>query len=283
MRKFLLTWYGITDFRASLGLDNTEGPIAAALAAENYTDVVILCYTRPNNDPDECRELQESFAPELSAIRDSAQPSDWDTTRKFVSKYVNSTIAHEHFASWLRAKFQKPDGSLNISFKSETLRELNDTEGIYACAMRSLDLVAQEPGDRLVDFGRVLRMPLIEVAVLVPLHFAVAVRDLKEPHAPLQKAAGQQTLSSEILRHRIIDAVQFLRRVALAGQVLHLRHCRLHPKGQLERIETAFQSLIAPRHFQVIAVHRGDQIQLLPLQLRIDAGVADVFHPHRRG
>jgi len=150
MRKFLLTWYGITDFRASLGLENTEGPIAAALAAENYSDVVILCYTRPDNGPDECRELQESFATELSAIRDTAQPSDWDTTRKFVSKYANTTIAHEHFASWLRAKFQKPDGSLHISFKSETLRELNDTEGIYACAMRALDVVAQQPGEKLV-------------------------------------------------------------------------------------------------------------------------------------
>ncbi len=150
MRKCLLTWYGITDFRASLGLENTEGPIAAALAAENYSDVVILCYTRPDNVPDECRELQESFATELSAIRDTAQPSDWDTTRKFVAKYANTTIAHEHFANWLRAKFQKQDGSLHISFKSETLRELNDTEGIYACAMRSLDLVAQEPGEKLV-------------------------------------------------------------------------------------------------------------------------------------
>lgn len=34
MRKFLLTWYGITDFRASLGFENTDGPIAAALVAE---------------------------------------------------------------------------------------------------------------------------------------------------------------------------------------------------------------------------------------------------------
>ena len=25
MKKFLLTWYGITDFRASLGFENTDG------------------------------------------------------------------------------------------------------------------------------------------------------------------------------------------------------------------------------------------------------------------
>lgn len=149
MRKFLLTWYGITDFRASLGLENTEGPIAAALAAEPYSDVMILCYTRPD-DSDACRELRESFATDLSAIRDAGQPSDWDTTRRFVSKYANTTVAHEHFAHWLRAKFQRPDSALQISFKSETLRELNDTEGIYACATRALDWVAQESGDKLV-------------------------------------------------------------------------------------------------------------------------------------
>lgn len=149
MRKFLLTWYGITDFRASLGLENPEGPIAAALAAEPYSDVMILCYTRPD-DSDACRELRESFATDLSAIRNAGQPSDWDTTRRFVSKYANTTVAHEHFAHWLRAKFQRPDSALQISFKSETLRELNDTEGIYACATRALDWVAQESGEKLV-------------------------------------------------------------------------------------------------------------------------------------
>jgi hypothetical protein len=39
---------------------------------------------------------------------------------------------------------------VKISFKSEKLRELNDTEGIYACAMRALDWVAQESGEKLV-------------------------------------------------------------------------------------------------------------------------------------
>jgi hypothetical protein len=34
MKKFLLTWYGITDFRASLGFENTDGPIAGALVGD---------------------------------------------------------------------------------------------------------------------------------------------------------------------------------------------------------------------------------------------------------
>lgn len=149
MRKFLLTWYGITDLRASLGFENTDGPIAAALAAEAYSDVVILCYTRADNDSSECVNGQKSFAAELASIRVAGQEKDWKTTGEFVSKFANTAIAHEHFIGWLKAKVQNAD-SVKISFKSEKLRELNDTEGIYACAMRALDMVAQESGEKLV-------------------------------------------------------------------------------------------------------------------------------------
>ena len=94
MRKFLLTWYGITDFRASLGFENTDGPIAAALATEAYSDVVILCYTRADNDSNECVEAQKSFAAKLASIRDAGQEKDWKTTGEFVSRFANTAIVH---------------------------------------------------------------------------------------------------------------------------------------------------------------------------------------------
>ena len=150
MRKFLLTWYGITDFRASLGFENSDGPIAAALAAEAYSDVVILCYTRADNDSNECVEAQKSFAAKLASIRDAGQEKDWKTTGEFVSRFANTAIAHEHFIGWLKAKVQNADSSVKICCKSEQLRELNDTEGIYACATRALDWVSQEVGEKLV-------------------------------------------------------------------------------------------------------------------------------------
>ncbi len=150
MRKFLLTWYGITDFRASLGFENTDGPIAGALVAEAYSDVVVLGYTRADNDADECIEAQKAFAAELKSICDAGQEKDWKTTGAFVSKFANTTIAHEHFVGWLKAKAQNVCGGAKICFISEKLRKLNDTEGIYACAMRALDSVAQETGEKLV-------------------------------------------------------------------------------------------------------------------------------------
>jgi hypothetical protein len=150
MKKFLLTWYGITDYRASLGFENSDGPIAAALAAEAYSDVVILCYTRADNDSAECVEAQKSFVTDLASIRAAQQQSDWKATSEFVSKFANTDVAHKHFIGWLKSRVKNADAHMNIWFKSEKLRELNDTEGIYACATRALDLVEQEAGEKLV-------------------------------------------------------------------------------------------------------------------------------------
>jgi hypothetical protein len=150
MKKFLLTWYGITDLRASLGFENTEGPIASAFAGESYSDVVILCYTRADNDSSECIEAQKTFAFELASIRNTDQEKDWKATSQFVSRFANTAVAHEHFETWLKKKAASVGNSASISFKSEKLRELNDTEGIYAGAMRALDWVEREPGEKLV-------------------------------------------------------------------------------------------------------------------------------------
>lgn len=150
MKKFLLTWYGITDFRASLGFENTDGPIASALAVDFYSDVVILGYTRADNDSSECIEAQRTFAFELASIRSAGQEKDWKATSQFVTRFANTAVAHEHFETWLKKKAAGMGSGASISFKSEKLRELNDTEGIYAGAMRALDGVEREPGEKLV-------------------------------------------------------------------------------------------------------------------------------------
>ena len=47
MHKVLLTWYGLTDLRASLGLEESTGPVLGALLADDYTSVFILGFTNP--------------------------------------------------------------------------------------------------------------------------------------------------------------------------------------------------------------------------------------------
>lgn len=150
MKRFLLTWYGITDFRASLGFESTDGPIAGALAGESYSDVIILGYTRADNDSSELIEAQKTFAHELSSIRNAGLEKDWKATCQFVSRFANTSVAHEHFESWLKSKAATLGCDASIRLKSEKLGQLNDTEGIYAGAMRVLDRVERESGQKFV-------------------------------------------------------------------------------------------------------------------------------------
>ena len=150
MKKFLLTWYGITDFRASLGFENTDGPIAGALAGESYSDVIILGYTRADSDSNELIEVQKTFEYELSSIRKAGLEKDWKATSQFVSRFANTAVAHEHFQSWIKTRAATLGCDSCISLKSEKLGHLNDTEGIYAGAMRVLDRVERESGEKFV-------------------------------------------------------------------------------------------------------------------------------------
>ena len=150
MKKFLLTWYGITDFRASLGFENTDGPIAGALTSESYSDVIILGYTRVDNESNQLIEAQKTFAHELSSIRNAGLEKDWKSTSQFVSRFANTTAAHEHFESWLKTRAANVGCNARIRLISEKLRQLNDTEGIYAGAMRALDRVERESGEKFV-------------------------------------------------------------------------------------------------------------------------------------
>ena len=45
MKNYLVTWYGITDFKSSLGFE-TSGPILGALTDGDYTDIIVLGYTK---------------------------------------------------------------------------------------------------------------------------------------------------------------------------------------------------------------------------------------------
>lgn len=45
MNRLLLTWYGITDLRASMGFE-FQGPILGALGTGKFNSATILAYTK---------------------------------------------------------------------------------------------------------------------------------------------------------------------------------------------------------------------------------------------
>ncbi|MBV5350549.1 DUF1887 domain-containing protein, partial [bacterium] len=93
MKKYLMTWYGTTDFRASLGLEQSTGPVLGALLAEDYTDVIILGFTHPDKSKNKADEFQQKIK--------NIKGSDPAAGRKFVDQFSNSVEAHNHFTQWL--------------------------------------------------------------------------------------------------------------------------------------------------------------------------------------
>lgn len=146
MKKYLLTWYGITDFRASLGLEKisgqTTGPVLGALLAEDYTDVVILCFTHPDKTENNTDEFQQKIA--------DVKDSDPDAARQFIDLFSNTGDAHHHFNQWLKNQLRDAGKTVDVRFQPVEMKHLNDTEGIYEAATQSLNAVAASEGEKLV-------------------------------------------------------------------------------------------------------------------------------------
>lgn len=142
MKKYLITWYGMTDFKASLRLEQTTGPILKALLTEDYTDVVILGFTRL----DKPVYTDDQFQQKQAEITDSNS----ETARRFLDSFSNTLKAHNHFNQWLKKQLQDFGKKVNISFYPVNLKHLNDTEGIYEAATQSLNKVAALEGKKLV-------------------------------------------------------------------------------------------------------------------------------------
>jgi hypothetical protein len=146
MKKYLMTWYGITDFRASLGLEHTTGPVLGALLAEDYTDVVILGFT--NLDKSKLNESNEKYT--FQEKLEEIENTDPAATTQFINLFSNTKEAHISFVQWLKKQLIVAGKKVVIHFHPVELKHLNDTEGIYEAATQSLNSVSIEEGEKLV-------------------------------------------------------------------------------------------------------------------------------------
>jgi hypothetical protein len=141
MKKYLMTWYGITDLRASLGLEQTTGPVLGALLAEDYADVIILGFTYPDKSKNKTGGFQEKI--------ENIKSSDPANGREFIDLFSNSIEAHNHFTQWLEKQLLDAGKKVDVHFHPVGLKHLNDTEGIYEAATQSLNAVAASEGEKL--------------------------------------------------------------------------------------------------------------------------------------
>jgi hypothetical protein len=151
MKHYLLTWYGITDLRAALGLESTDGPILSALKTGQFTDVVILAYTNPGKD-------KSAFSGDLYAKWKKWREEDIDArlkiprekSQQFVDAVSNTVTGHSIFGEWLKAELAIAAVSCNIEIIPKELKKLNDAQGIYAAAVSALKRAMDDVTDKTV-------------------------------------------------------------------------------------------------------------------------------------
>lgn len=132
MKSILLTWYGITDFRASLSNEEIIGPILSALLSQDYTEVLIMGYTHINQ-----QYAQNEFNGDyLRLVNNQISPRD------FISIHANSLQAHTHFVNWLKEQLSEYDRKTTVDFRAIKLDHLNDTQNIYEACMCMMKEVA---------------------------------------------------------------------------------------------------------------------------------------------
>ncbi len=148
MKKILVTWYGITDLKASLGVEYTNGPIVSALLSGNYTDVLILGYT----SKDKNNISNEKFLQDLEEAKENFKNNNQAEVWSFVNKYSNTEIVHNNFISWVNQKLKENNKNTEVVFYPVKLMHINDTEGIYDIAVRALDSIVNWNVDKEVYF-----------------------------------------------------------------------------------------------------------------------------------
>ncbi len=142
MKKYLLTWYGITDLRAGLGLEKSTGPVLGALLAEDYTNVIILGYTKN----EETTSKDETYK-KLINLSDNTNSKD---TWALINDYANTKDAHLMFKKWLSSKLHENNKSTEVNLYPVVLDKLNDTEKIYTAAIECLDMIATNEKEKEV-------------------------------------------------------------------------------------------------------------------------------------
>ena len=134
--QILVTWYGTTDFRASIGFEES-GPILGALRSGAYKRAVVLGFT----NEDKSRGVANATREEL--LRDAGKAGTPAEKFAVVDRYQNTAVAHGHFKNWLEETLCKAGIRTKTDFHPIPLKALNDTDGIYEAAINALESVQQ--------------------------------------------------------------------------------------------------------------------------------------------
>ena len=144
-KHILLTWYGITDIRAALGLEPSDGPVLGALRTGRYTDAIVLGYTNPHKPKKGFSgELRKEWEQLQTLTVDERLAYPRQKAQVMVDAVCNTPIAHTLFEEYLR----KADISVNFRILPNVLSHLNDARSIDKAAREALRIALAEEGEK---------------------------------------------------------------------------------------------------------------------------------------
>lgn len=209
MKKYLLTWYGVADMRAALGLSTSKGPILSALESGDYTDVVILGYTNTDKDPDAFARMrnhwEERYAQPLNDGRLSAPAQD----QELLDAALNTDAGHSAFMTSLQQRLAEEGHSPMVKFERSTLKNLNDADGIYRAAESALREVISDPAEKQITLYVSPGTPVMAFtwALLARSNpsLGLVVMASSEPQSPPQRVALPSVLLTSTVRPRLLQ------------------------------------------------------------------------------
>ena len=146
MKHYLLTWYGMTDLRAALGVEDTDGPVLSALKTGDYSDVVILAYTNPEKDQHAfAGALRERWEAWAGAPNSDRAPLARTDVQQIVDVVSNTEAGHDLFSDWLQNQLAAVGVQLTLRLIPRALKQLNDAAGIYNAAASAVRVALEDP------------------------------------------------------------------------------------------------------------------------------------------
>jgi len=121
----------MTDLRAAMGQEQSDGPVLSALKTGDYTDAIVLAYT----DGDK----------QIPATGDSAAVDALTS-----SEFANTEAAHHRFETWLRSKLATLGAEINLTVLPQQLKGLNDAKGIYDAAAAAVQSALNDDAEKTI-------------------------------------------------------------------------------------------------------------------------------------
>ena len=148
MKNYLLTWYGLTDLRAALGFEESDGPVLSALRNREFSDVIILAYTDPDKPQKIEDELREEWEERVTAPEGSSPPVSRAHIQEFVDLVCNTHAGHDLFSQWLQGRLLNLGIKVTMQLIPQKLKKLNDAVGIHQAATAAVEIALRDESEK---------------------------------------------------------------------------------------------------------------------------------------